>query len=133
MEKSKCRSVTQKKDENILKNYRPVSLLSIVSKIFERVIYNSPNYFHSKKPFTSSQSGFLPGDSCIAQQLSIIHEIQTAFDNNATVYVRGVFLDISKAFDKVCMVVFYSSYKLIGLKIDYFHYLKIIFIIVNKD
>ena len=48
-----------------------------------------------------SQSGFLPGDSSIAQLLSIIHEIQTAFDNNPTVDVRGVFLDISKASDKV--------------------------------
>ena len=48
-----------------------------------------------------SQSGFLPGDSCISQLLSIIHEIQTTFDNNSTVDVIGVFLDISKAFDKV--------------------------------
>ena len=48
-----------------------------------------------------SQSGFLLGDSIIAQILSIIHEIQTAFDSNPTVDVRGVFLDISKAFDKV--------------------------------
>ena len=40
-------------------------------------------------------------DSCIAQLLSIIHEIQTAFDKNPTVDVRGVFLDLSKAFDKV--------------------------------
>ena len=32
---------------------------------------------------------------------SIIHEIQTAFDSNPTVDVRGVCLDISKAFDKV--------------------------------
>ena len=48
-----------------------------------------------------SQSGFLPGDSSIAQLLSIIQEIQTALDNNLTLYVRGVFLDISKAFDKV--------------------------------
>ena len=66
------------------------------------MIYNSLfNYFQSNKLLTSSQSGFLPGDSRIAQQLSIIHEIQTAFDNNPTVDVRGVFLDISKAFDKV--------------------------------
>ena len=43
----------------------------------------------------------LPGDSCIAQSLSIIHEIQTAFDENLTVDVRGIFLDLSKAFDKV--------------------------------
>ena len=33
--------------------------------------------------------------------VSIIHEIQTAFDENPTVDVRGVFLDLSKAFDKV--------------------------------
>ena len=57
--------------------------------------------FLSNKLFTPSQSGFLPGDSCIAQLLSIIHEIQTAFDNNPTVDVRGVFLGICKAFDKV--------------------------------
>ena len=102
MEKSKCQSGTQKKDKNLSKNYRPISLLPIFSKIFEKVIYNSLfNHFQSNKVFTSSQSGFLPGDSCIAQLLSIIHEIQTAFGNNPTVDVRGVFLDISKAFDRV--------------------------------
>ena len=69
--------------------------------MFERVIYNSLfNYFQSNRPFTASQSGFIPGDSCIAQLLSIIHEIQTAFDENPTVDVRGVFLDLSKAFEK---------------------------------
>ena len=48
-----------------------------------------------------SQSGFLPEDSSIAQLLSLIYEIQTAFDNKSTVDVRGVFLDISKASDNV--------------------------------
>ena len=73
-----------------------------MSTIFERVIYNSLfDHFQSNKLLTSSQLGFLPGDSCIAQLLSITYEIQTAFDNNPTVDVRGVFLDISKAFDKV--------------------------------
>ena len=92
----------KKGDKTLIKNYRPVSLLPIFSKIFERIIYNSLlNYFLSNKLFTPSQSGFLPGDSCIAQLLSIIHEIQTSFDENPTVAVRGVFLDISKAFDKV--------------------------------
>ena len=77
-------------------------MLPIFGKIFERVIYNFIfNYFINNKLFTPSQSGFLPGDSCIAQLLSIIHEIQTAFDENPSVDVRGIFLDISKAFDKV--------------------------------
>ena len=44
---------------------------------------------------------FFPSDSRIAQLLSIIHEIQTAFDENSTADVRGVFLDILKAFDEV--------------------------------
>ena len=94
-----------KKDDKILvKNYCPISLLPIFVKMFERGIYNFLyNYFQSNRLFTPSQSGFLPGDSCIAELLSIIHEIQiqTAFDENPTVDVRGVFLDISKAFDKV--------------------------------
>ena len=86
----------------LVKNYRPISLLPIFGKMFERVIYNSLfNYSQSNRLFTPSQSGFLPGDSCIAQLLSIIHEIQTAFDENPIVDVTGVFLDISKAFDKV--------------------------------
>ena len=85
----------------LVKNYRPISLLPVFAKMFERVIYNSLfNYFLSNRLFTPFQSGFLPGDSCIAQLLSI-HEIQTAFHENPTVDVRGVFLDISKAFDKV--------------------------------
>ena len=86
----------------LVKNYRPISLFPIFGNIIERVIYNSLfNYFQSSRRFTPSQSGFLPGDSCIAQLLSTIHEIQTAFDENPTVDLRGVFLGISEAFDKV--------------------------------
>ena len=122
-------SGTRKEDKNLLKNYRLISLLPIFSKIFERVIYNSLfNHFQSNKVFTSSQSGFLPGDSCIAQLLSIIHEIQTAFGNNPTVDVRGVFLDISKDFDRVWhsgLLFKLQAYgvegKLLALLKDYLH------------
>ena len=80
----------------LVKNYCPISLLPIFRKMFERVIYNPIfNYFQSNRLSAPSQSGFLPGDSCIAQLLSIIHEIQTAFDENPTIDVRGAFLDIS--------------------------------------
>ena len=48
------------------------------------------NHFLSKKLFTSSQSGFLLEDSCVAQLLSIIHEMQKVFDNNL-IDVRGAF------------------------------------------
>ena len=48
---------------------------------------------------SQNQSGFKPGDSCINQLLAITHEIYKSFD--ACLDVRAVFLDISKAFDKV--------------------------------
>ena len=86
----------------LVKNYRPISVFPIFGKMFESIIYNSLfNYFLSGRLFTPSQSVFFSGDSCIAQLLSIIHEIQTAFNENPIVDVRGIFLDISKAFDKV--------------------------------
>ena len=47
------------------------------------------------------QSGFRPGDSTINQLLSITNEILMAFDQYPTRETRAVFLDISKAFDKV--------------------------------
>ena len=59
------------------------------------------NYFIKNNLFTKSQSGFLPSDSCISQLLSRTHEIYKSFDFNATLDVRGAFLDVSKAFDKV--------------------------------
>ena len=48
-----------------------------------------------------NQSGFRPGDSTITQLLSITHSIFYAFDCNPTLEVRSVYLDISKAFDRV--------------------------------
>ena len=45
------------------------------------------------------QSGLRPGDSCINQLLCITHDIYQSLDDGLE--TRGVFLDISKAFDKV--------------------------------
>ena len=46
-----------------------------------------------------NKSGFRSGDSCINQLLSVNHETLNTFDKGLK--VRGVFLDVSKAFDKV--------------------------------
>ena len=92
--------VHKKGDKQVLRNYRPVSLLPICGKIFERLIYNNLYEFFIKNDLISSnQSGFKQGDLCIYQLLSITYEIYQSFDNGFE--VRGIFLDISKAFDKV--------------------------------
>ena len=86
----------------MIKNYRPISLLPIFSKILERLIFNSMfNFFRQNNLFTKCQSGFIPGDSCVAQLLSITRKIYQSFDCSPTRDVKEVFLDISKAFDKV--------------------------------
>ena len=56
-------------------------------------------YFIKNELISSNQSGFKPEDLCINQLLSITHDIYQSFDNGFE--VRGIFLDISKAFDKV--------------------------------
>ena len=51
--------------------------------------------------FTKSQSGFLPGGSCISKLITITHEIYKWYDCNPGLDKRGTCLDISKAFEKV--------------------------------
>ena len=93
-------SIHKKNDKQCIKNYRPISLLLICSKIFGRLLFNELyKFFNENDLLSSKQSGFRPGDSCINQLLSITREIYQSFDNNLE--VQGVFLDISKAFDKV--------------------------------
>ena len=87
--------VHKKHDKQLIKNYRPVSLLPICFKIYEKVIFNSLfKYLDDNNLSTSNQSGFRPGDSCVHQLLSITHEIYKAFDANPSLDVRGLFLDL---------------------------------------
>ena len=92
-----------KKNEKTLKeNYRPISLLPIFGKILEKLMYDSL-YSHlvSHELLNPNQSGFRPGDSTINQLLQITHTIFKALDCNPPLDVRSVYLDISKAFDRV--------------------------------
>ena len=57
------------------------------------------DFFFVKALISANQSGFKPGHSWIIQPSSITHNIYKSFDDDYD--VRGVFLDISKTFDKV--------------------------------
>ena len=99
-EKANVVPVYKKGNKLSLKNCGPISLLPICSKIFEHLIYNEMFTFFTENNLISlNQSGFRPGDFCLNQLLVNTHEIYKSFDEGFE--VRGVFLDISKAFDKV--------------------------------
>ena len=82
----------------IMKNYRPVSLLPVLSKILERIVYNRLFEFLVKhKILHTSQYGFQPN---LSTELAIL-ELQDRLTNtlNNKKCCVGVFMDLSKAFD----------------------------------
>ncbi len=92
--------VYKKAFRHIKENYRPVSLLACMSKPMERIIYNSMYaFFKSLGLLTTRNSGFKERDSTINQLIHLCHNIYQGLDNSKDVCL--VFLDVSKAFDKV--------------------------------
>ena len=62
--------VFKKGDKQLIKNYRPISLLPICGKILEKIIFNNLySYLHTNNLLTKNQSGFRPGDSTTNQLL----------------------------------------------------------------
>ena len=87
-------------DKSLPSNYRSVSLLSCVSKIFEKIVFkNIFNHLHKNKLLYKFQSGFIPGLSTTHQLLEIYHTILTALDSKC--FTSITFADVSKAFDRV--------------------------------
>ena len=114
LKRSRIIPAHKKYDKQLVNNYLPISLLPIFGKIFEKIIFNKIyNFLLDEQLLNPNQSGFRQSDSCINQLLAITHEIFEAFDCNPSLEVRSVFLDMSKAFDKVC----YEGllYKLMGI------------------
>ena len=89
--------IFKKGDKQLIKNYRPISLLPIRGKIRENIIFhNLYAYRHTNNLIIKNQSGFRPGDSTTNQLLYLLDEIHQAFDSTKSSEVRTVFLDISK-------------------------------------
>ena len=99
----KCANVTpvfKKNDPIKVDNYRPISLLSLLGKVFEKCVRKYiHNYIVQNNLITEHQSGFTSGDSTTNQLLFITNEFSKALD--AGKEIRVVFFDISKAFDRV--------------------------------
>ena len=92
--------VHKKNDRQIKSNYRPISLLPICGKLLEKIVFDHVySYLKAQHLLSKNQSGFRPGDSTIYQLISITSNIYESFEKYDE--TRAIFLDISKAFDKV--------------------------------
>ena len=89
-----------KKNDAQNNNYRPVPLFCNVSKIFKRLVYNKMySFLMENKLLSPHNSGFHSGGGTVSQLLSITHKLTAALDDGKDVSI--VFLDLSKAFDKI--------------------------------
>ena len=91
-------TVHKKGDKNCIENYRPISLICIVSKIFEKYIRDEL-LSHCKELIHDTQHGFIPNKSCVTQLLPFSHDISLGMNSGELIDV--VYFDLAKVFDSV--------------------------------
>ena len=104
--------VHKKGKRDDVENYRPVSLLSIISKVIERCVFNHV-YEHVNSLISPLQHGFVRGKSCTSQLLDVYHQIGQTLDNTCQTDI--FFLDFSKAFDSVSHVLLIHKLQSFGI------------------
>ena len=115
----KCAHVTpihKKGLKTDIENYRPISILSRLSLVFERILFN---YLYSKirHKINSNQHGFQQSHSTITQLVLFIDELYANFDNNWEQIV--LYLYFSKAFDTVNHATLISKLAYFGLDLEF--------------
>ena len=89
-----------KGDQLLVSNYRPISLLSNINKIFEKLVYSRlSSFLNLQNCIYELQFGFRAKHSTNHALLSLTEIIKFALDNSN--FACGIFIDLQKAFDTV--------------------------------
>ena len=89
-------------DAHNMSNYRPISLCSVVGKTLERIISKHViNHMYKGGIISPTQHGFLPKRSCVTQLTTLYHSWANILDATNPPRIDAIFLDWSKAFDRV--------------------------------
>ena len=104
--------VHKKNKKEPASNYRPISLLPLISKVLERcVCYRF--YDHLHEIINKAQYGFIHSRSCVLQLLTTLHHVGQLLDNNVQTDI--IFLDFAKAFDSVDHIILLKKLKSYGI------------------
>ena len=113
MEESECPTHSQKgQKKDLVENYRPVSLLPVISKVQERCLVTRlvP---HVQEVLYSYQHGFQKGKSCVTQLLEAFYDIGCTLDRGFESDI--IYLDFANAFDSICPAKLVSKLKAFGI------------------
>ena len=92
--------VYKKGEDNVFNNYRPISLLPSISKIFETVIYKQLyEHIQVHNILTDSQYGFRKSHSTEYTAIELVDRIMRALDKKKIPF--NIYIDLSKAFDMI--------------------------------
>ena len=95
------------------KNYRPISLLPLISKIIEKVIHDqTQKYLDEKNILYTYQSGFRPNHSTNSCLSYLTNKVQQGFDRG--MLTGMVLIDLQKAFDTIDHQILLKKMKYIG-------------------
>ena len=101
-------------DKQKPKNYRPVALTSHLIKVFEKVIRKQlTNYIEENNMFNPNQHGFRAGHSCLSQLVQHYDKITRYMEEGNNVDI--IYLDFSKAFDKLDFSITLQKIKNLGI------------------
>ena len=90
----------KKDDPSIVGNYRPISILPVLSKIIEKIMFKQIHeYFKTHKLYYANQYGFRESHSTEHAQLELIDRLIHDLDNGKTPV--NIYMDLSKAFDTI--------------------------------
>lgn len=90
----------KKLDKENMTYYRPIALIPIIAKIFEKVIYNCLySYFEKNNIFAAEQKGFRKNKSINSAIYDFLYEVVTSIDKR--IPTVALFMDMTKAFDYV--------------------------------
>ena len=90
--------VHKKGPKTSVENYRPISLTSLVMKVFEKLVRDEL-LSKCQQKLNQNQHGFLPHRSCTTQMISYVNDISVSLNDNIRTDV--VYFDFAKAFDSV--------------------------------
>ena len=90
--------VFKKEDAFLLKNYKPVSVLPVVSKIYERIMQKQILEYIDKH-LSPHLCGYRKGCGTQTALISMLEKWKLSIDNKS--FAGGVLMDLSKAFDKI--------------------------------